>query len=161
MNDREYDLSRLEHCWKETGNALFVWEALALCLKLDPCEEPLPTFCREYLTAAASKMTALASGRDFRSDPKPIIDSETAFGLVREALGLGRSRSKNAFKRLPEIKDALIAALDEKYYGTEIAKSRIKSKRNIDDDRAKRLIATGRRLARFTKPKKPSKPKQG
>jgi hypothetical protein len=147
--ERAAELARLEHWWKETGNPLYIWEALAKCLSNDGSEKSIPAFCREYLKETAVKLTLLQWGRDFRSaaDPKPRIDAEQANRLAPAALGLGREGSKNMFARVVENQAVQRLALDEDRCGIVEAETRWQRRhRHLGKDRMASLRRLGRRL---------------
>lgn len=160
--ERSETLLRLETWWNETGNPLFIWEAISRCLHADSPDEALPDFCREYLKGAAKNMTLLAWHRDFRQSASMKINSKEANELVPIALGLKGGRgTKNSFKELSDIGGTIQAALDEEHWGFQEAKRRIMEKHNVEEDQAANLIAKGRRMLGLLKPKgRPPNPKK-
>jgi hypothetical protein len=82
--------------WVNTGNPLYVWQAIGLCFTTgarrtqtmtgsmppppgsDPY--PLPAWCLEYLGTVAVRVDALMQGKDFRRMPMPFGGAEPTQG---------------------------------------------------------------------------------
>ncbi|MGH7088248.1 MAG: hypothetical protein ACREFQ_05055, partial [Stellaceae bacterium] len=99
----------VENWWKQTGNPLYAWEAIAR--SMNSGESP-PAWASSYLKDAAEKMRLLALGRDFRRQDLPRISPAQAKALVGEALELWGPRKKNAFAKRADDAKAAHAALD-------------------------------------------------
>lgn len=164
--DRRIDmLPWLENWWNTSGhNPTYAWEALGHCLAAGG---PIPEWVRDYFLQSATHMRSLSWGRDFRKPDGPKITPDQAKGLVGEALGLWRPKSKNAFARRVADGIAARAALDDQF-ATEPKDSKavayfkngqphdpptrrdvaakLKKARHVDDDRAGRLVRYGRAL---------------
>ncbi len=133
-----------EHWWKETANPLHVWRALAFCLNSDP---PLPTpdWCLPYLAKSAASIESLMCGRDFRND-HPRISPTEAHALTAEALEFSRQGKKSAFTEIAESSGLQRHAMDAAL-GHDAVEA-IRKERSVTEERARRLLAKGQRLAR-------------
>jgi hypothetical protein len=149
MSDRLADDTNLiewsENWWVKTANPLFVWKALAVCLNAHP-PLPIPSWCMPYLATTAHNLNSLAKGQDFREDQPP-VSGDQAYALTTAALGLGSQGKKNAFAEVDEThrlqRHAMAAARGHD------AIEAIKKERGITEERARRLLAKGKRLARL------------
>lgn len=137
----------LENWYRKTKNPLYAWEAISRCLGSGL---PIPDWAADYLRQAAINMTMLGWRRDFREDPASEIDSDQAMGLVGQALGLSAERKKNAFARRASDGEAARAGLDDEYHGRGAARENLNQSRNIEADRADRIIRKGRKLNTLT-----------
>jgi hypothetical protein len=136
-----------------------------------PSPFPIPEWCKPYLTEAADNIDRLSCGRDFRNrTEKSAITPDDAKALVGEALGFWKSRSKSAFSKLNDHDKRQRAArdydeaTDRPKRGRTILymkngkisdpptpsdiRDQFKREAHVDDDRADRLIRSGRRLYR-------------
>lgn len=143
---------QLHHLYEQTGNPLYVWEAIARCLNAD---QPIPDWCIPYLRDTAIRLSQLALGHD--SD-KGEIAIDQAPHLVAKALLLSR-QGKNAFADLATDKRDVIQAQMATTEFPSIAPflrklglQLIQKTHSITLDRAKRILARGKRLARPAKP---------
>jgi hypothetical protein len=142
---------RLRHLYVQTKNPLYVWEAIYQSLSAD--EPIIPRWCIPYLHKTAYKLKQLASGHDFKLAPKrglPWITPDQAMQLVPAALAFSTQGKRNAFaalrsdrRNMDEARNASRNALFN-----ELALKSIEKKRTVTRDRAKRIIAQGKRLLR-------------
>jgi hypothetical protein len=138
--DLQIWLNNLDRWWRESKNPLYIWEAIARCLNVDP-PAPIPAWCLPYLAEAARNITDLS----WRCGQRRLSHSLAA-GRVTRALGLTR-QGFNAFREIPADRQAMRGALDErdgrplKQVLKEIARSR-----SITKDRARRVVGEGRKL---------------
>jgi hypothetical protein len=131
----------LEQRWKQTGNPLYVCEAVALSLTADP-PVAIPHWCLPYLAEAMHNLTQLAWGIDFRSGER--LSPPSAAKLVSRALGLSRQGSKSAFHRVADDRQDQRAALDDRY--NRGRGGQISAERTITPRRARRRIKRGSEL---------------
>jgi hypothetical protein len=147
---RHETLDRLRHWYEQTKNPLYAWEAIARCLNAD--ERPsLPEWCIPYLREAATNLCRLSWGQDFRKPTRSKISTHKAAALVPNALSFSRQGQKNVFAMLHDDRDTMRDALDLHYHkkiGASLLQE-IKRRRNVEIDRAGRIIARGRRLLRL------------
>jgi hypothetical protein len=163
-------LPALQRWHEETGNPLYVWQALARCLNAQP-PAPIPPWCSPYLADAANNMALLSWGKDFRDKTlERRISPDDAKKLVGEALSLWKPKTKNAFARLADDALASRTALDFDD-AAEMAergrlilhvrngevgdsptpadvRERLMRQANVAEDRADRVIRGGRGLSR-------------
>jgi len=107
-------LSEAEQVFRETGNPLFVWQAVRNCLvrKGGYPRDPLPEWVCDYLAQVSLRLGWLALGRDFTSPGGRghTSDGKTAYSfpawitplqardLLPRALGLTSRSGKSAFR---------------------------------------------------------------
>jgi hypothetical protein len=84
LRDADFRLDVLHDRWRKTGDPLAVWAAIAICSDQD---REMPDWVRDYLAAAASRMTSSA-GYDLRKalpailglgskrGPRPVHDDQ-------------------------------------------------------------------------------------
>jgi hypothetical protein len=154
-------LASLDRWWKQTGNPLYAWEAVARCLNAAP-PAPIPEWCLPYLAEVARNITDLtwqvARGQTTHKE---------AAKTIGEALRVVR-QGANAFAQVQKDRHAMRYALDAKlepktggdlvtivvgheptttetWAGSTIR--RIKKDRNVATDHAaKGMLRRGRRL---------------
>ena len=97
-------LTSLEHWWKQTGNPLFAWEAIARCLNANP-PAPIPGWCLSYVAETARRITDLS----WQAARRQISPAHAAKKLG-EALGVVR-QGTNHFAQVPKDRDAVRYAL--------------------------------------------------
>lgn len=129
----------LQRCWKRTGNPLFVFVAIHRCLNLRP-SIALPSWCLEYLAAAASTAHEL------------FLDTETpadeAHRRMLKALGFGQDRGeRNPFVTLRTALDGMHDAVE--VHGTPPSArgkvvGEIASRRNRTEGRQRKVLAEAR-----------------
>jgi hypothetical protein len=161
---RQETLDRLRHWFEETKNPLYAWEAIARCLSYDD-PPSIPDWCIPCLRDAAMNLWRLSWGQDFREGAAR-ISPDDAMALVPHALSLSRQGKKNAFATLLQDQHAMRDALDfhtwahggsvleeikqrrkSAFYASTLEE--IKRRRNVESDRARRIIARGMRLLRL------------
>ena len=135
-----------EHWWSKTSNPLHIWR---VCLNSDP-PLSIPEWCLPYLAKSAGNIEELMSGRDFRGD-RPKVSPSDAHALIPEALEFSRQGKKSAFTEIADSSSLQRRAMDAAWGGARAhdAVEAIKKERSITDDRARRLLAKGKRLARL------------
>src|SRR5580700_4366777 len=90
--ERLETLGRLRHWYRQTKNPLYAWEAIARCL-INDSPPLIPDWCLDYLRPAATNLTNLSWGTDFRTRQR--VKAEQAKDLVAEALLLTRRGKRN------------------------------------------------------------------
>ncbi len=152
---RQLALAHAETCYNDRGNPLYVWSAISCCLS-GSYDLPIPTWCVEYLRAAANNLYRLSCGLDFRqaaSTPGPRIEPEYAAKLVSQALMMSSQGRRNAFSSLQsDVRDMRAANSDVTFRDHELvfvgkAGSReVEKERNVSKKSAGRRITHGKRL---------------
>jgi hypothetical protein len=146
-------LDRLESWHETTQNPLYAWEAIDLCLRMSP-SPTFPVWCLAVLRDAATKIFYLSRGTDFR-EPSVApceLPPNRAVELVAEALSLSSKGKKNAFAAL--VHDREIARDASRFLwraslgSPQSALDEIMADRNVEYDRAKRIVAKGKKLLR-------------
>lgn len=142
---RETVDSFFRRLYDETDNPLYVWLAIS-CLGDG---EVVPDWCARYFADAGRRLTA---GMDFRlggPDPRHAINNPA----VSEALGLSRQRQKSAWKRVVDdlrqmraVWDAGMTTRNGALIWVAPDEGQVAKERNIEVERAKRIINRGRRL---------------
>ena len=163
-------LPALQRWHEQTGNPLYVWQALARCLNATPPAQ-IPDWCIPYLAKAANNIALLSWGKDFRDDSLArTATPDEAKTLTGEALNLWRAKSKTAFAKAADDAQAARAAMDYDDAAERTARGRMilymkngqageppqpadvrnqfKQQTNVDDDRAGRVLRRGRQLYR-------------
>jgi hypothetical protein len=146
-------LDRLEAWYEISQNPLYAWEAIDVCLNAAPFPN-IPLWCIAVLRDAAAKLFYLSRGTDFR-DPSRApcqLPPNRAVELVAEALSITRKGKKNAFATLVQdrgiARDASRFLWSESLGSGQSALDEIMADRNIESDRAKRIIAEGKKFLR-------------
>ncbi|WP_428487220.1 hypothetical protein [Rhodopila sp.] len=136
-------IDQSETWWRETGNSLHVWRALAYCLNADP-PLPIPAWCLPYLAQTTRNIERLASGWDFQGDAP--VDPDKALARVPHAMGLSRQGKKNAFIQMADHGHDDRHGLDADRGHNAV--EAITKERNISPERARRRLAQTKRIAR-------------
>jgi hypothetical protein len=125
---------------------LYVWEAIAWSLHAN--DRP-PDWCWNYLRKAATNISRLSRGRDFRHPKSPAakVSAKQAFELVAAALLLCKQGQRNAFAALLNDQAAQRDANSVIFYGEAILEE-IARRRYVTKDRAKRIVTRGKSLLR-------------
>jgi hypothetical protein len=146
-NRAEY-LARLQHWHAETNNPLYAWEAIACCLNADD-PIPIPDWCLDYLRSASINIFRLSRHQDFRVPDSPAgkLSTEQVIKLIPEALALSK-QGHSAFASLLKDRDIMRDANSVLFYG-EGAIDEVETRRNVSKDRAKRIVAKGKRLTDY------------
>jgi hypothetical protein len=124
----------LHHCYKQTKNPLYTWEAIVRYLNAN---EPIPDWCIPYLRRVATNLTnlawATAQGRE---------SNDRAVRQVPNALLFSTGQGK---------KNAFASLADERILMIDAPKSikNIKEQRGFKDNWAYKQRARGRRLRPF------------
>jgi hypothetical protein len=147
-NRAEY-LARLRHWYAQTNNPLYAWEAIACCL---PTDDPIaiPDWCLDYLRSASMNIFCLSRRQDFRAPNSPAgqLSAQQAVDLIPHALALSKQGKLNAFESLLKDRDIMRDANSVLFYG-EGAIEEIETRRSVTKDRAKRIVAKGKRLTQY------------
>lgn len=173
LESRLGTLAQLERNYLATGNPLYAWDAIRLCL--NQRRMALPPWLLRFLLEAAKNLIALAEGHDPTTFPErqegEVADAymgrflewkgkevppDKAIGILARALGLSR-RGYNAFASFQRDHAAQMAAIEAEL----AAKSRdyphmiprdpaevtreVEKARNSSPESAKRTIRRGRR----------------
>jgi hypothetical protein len=136
---RAETLDRLRHWHRVTGNPLYAWEAIALCLHRDD-PPAVPDWCVPCLREAAGAIFDLTRRRD--------LSGKQATASVAAALGLVSQGKKNAFARMADDRAAMKDANTILWKMGSNPLSRVADQRNISRDRAGRIVSHGKRLHR-------------
>jgi hypothetical protein len=146
-------LDRLEAWYETSQNPLYAWEAIDLCLKTSPFPT-IPVWCLAVLRDAATKLFYLSRGTDFREPSLAPCElpPNRAIELVAEALSLSSKGKKNAFAALVQdrgiARDASQFLWRDSLGSPQSALDEIMADRNIESDRAKRIVAKGKEFLR-------------
>ena len=143
-------LNRTQRCYEQTKNPLYVWEAIAWCLKADE-PQSLPDWCLAYLRDTAANLHSLACGVDFRERQEAgsaikKISPQQAVKLIANALCLSKQRKRNAFASLRVDRDDTHAWLDDHHYWRDAGVPEVQMLRNLTPESARRRIARGKLL---------------
>lgn len=101
----EVHLEGLGRQFNASGNPVYVWRAINYCLNEYPTS-PLPAWCLGYLGEAASRVGALAEGRDFRKarTAPPLSESRDVHDRA-----VNTSANKIDWRRMTELIPAAFA----------------------------------------------------
>lgn len=125
----------MQHLYEQTKNPLYVWEAIAVGLYAEP---NIPEWCIPYLHKASLKLTTLGKSK-----------IKIKHAQVLEALSLSSQGKRGAFAALQnDRRDMAEAGKHSSLFmrKTGLGLKVIGSSRSVEPDRARRILARGKRL---------------